>query len=48
MSVKMLLMWNAKMMIDGGDESILATSLLEASNLMVLKVNGVGLLISNS
>lgn len=38
MSVKMLLMWNARMMIDGGDESILATSLLEASNLIVLKV----------
>ncbi|KAJ4765970.1 ephrin type-B receptor [Rhynchospora pubera] len=37
MSVKMLLMWNARMMIDGGDEPILATSLLEASNLIVLK-----------
>ena len=33
MSVKMLLMWNARMLIDGGDEPILATSLLEASNL---------------
>lgn len=38
MSVKMLLMWNSKMFIDGGGDSIVATSLLEASNLVVLKV----------
>ncbi|KAK4753990.1 hypothetical protein SAY87_002094 [Trapa incisa] len=37
MSVKMHLMWNAKMLINGGSDSILATSLLEASNLMVLR-----------
>jgi hypothetical protein len=36
------------MMIDGGDESILATSLLEPSDLIVLKVNNVSLLIFNS
>ncbi|KAK9102258.1 hypothetical protein Sjap_019512 [Stephania japonica] len=35
MSVKMFLMWNSKMVIDGGGE--VATSLLEASNLVVLK-----------
>lgn len=38
MSVKMLLMWNSKMEIDGGGDSIVATSLLDASNLIVLKV----------
>jgi hypothetical protein len=48
MLVKILLMWNANMMIDGGDESILATSLLKASDLIVLKINSVSLLISNS
>lgn len=38
MSVKMFLMWNSKMLIDGeGDENV-ETSLLEASNLIVLKV----------
>lgn len=39
MSVKMLLMWNSKMLIDGGGDSIVATSLLDASNLIVLKVH---------
>jgi hypothetical protein len=38
MSVKMHLMWNSKMLIDGGVDSLVATSLLEASNLVVLKV----------
>lgn len=38
MSVKMFLMWNSKMIIDGGGDANVATSLLEASNLVVLKV----------
>jgi hypothetical protein len=38
MSVKMFLMWNSKMIIDGGEDVTVATSLLEASNLVVLKV----------
>jgi hypothetical protein len=38
MSVKIFLMWNSKMLIDGGDDAMLATSVLEASNLIVLKV----------
>ncbi|XP_077211838.1 uncharacterized protein LOC143847056 [Tasmannia lanceolata] len=37
MSVKILLMWNSKMLIDGGGDAMVATSLLEASNLVVLK-----------
>ncbi|KAL5572508.1 hypothetical protein UlMin_022105 [Ulmus minor] len=37
MTVKMLLMWNSKMLIDGGSDAIVATSLLEASNIVVLK-----------
>ncbi|KAF3442933.1 hypothetical protein FNV43_RR16851 [Rhamnella rubrinervis] len=37
MSVKIHLMWNSKMLIDGGTDAIVATSLLEASNLLVLK-----------
>ncbi|GMN40033.1 hypothetical protein TIFTF001_009262 [Ficus carica] len=37
MSVKMFLMWNSKMLIDGGGDVNLATSFLEASNLVVLK-----------
>ncbi|XP_031388144.1 uncharacterized protein LOC116201156 [Punica granatum] len=37
MSVKMHLMLNSKMLINGGSDSILATSLLEASNLLVLR-----------
>ncbi|WVZ96825.1 hypothetical protein U9M48_042413 [Paspalum notatum var. saurae] len=37
MSVKMLLMWNSRMTIDGGRQSGVATSLLEGSNLIVLK-----------
>lgn len=38
MSVKILLMWNSKLLIDWGGDEIVATSLLEASNLLVLKV----------
>lgn len=38
MSVKMHLMWNSKMLIDAGDDPSLATSVLEATNLVVLKV----------
>lgn len=40
MSVKLHLMLNSKMLIDGDSEGdpIIATSLLEASNLLVLKV----------
>lgn len=41
MSVKMHLMWNSKMLIDGGGDAIVATSLLEASNLVVLKESSV-------
>ncbi|KAH9762728.1 Ephrin type-B receptor [Citrus sinensis] len=37
----MHLMWNSKMLIDAGDDAILATSLLEATNLMVLKESSV-------
>ncbi|KAH9321004.1 hypothetical protein KI387_015643, partial [Taxus chinensis] len=37
MSVKMLLMWNSKLEIDGGGDTMVGTSLLEASNLMVLR-----------
>ncbi|CAN1784731.1 hypothetical protein LINPERHAP1_LOCUS16657 [Linum perenne] len=37
MSVKILLMWNSKLLIDGGGDEIVATSALEASNLVVLK-----------
>lgn len=41
MSVKMLLMWNSQMLIDGGADTIVATSLLEASNLVVLRGSSV-------
>ncbi|KAG7972713.1 hypothetical protein I3843_07G197400 [Carya illinoinensis] len=41
MSVKIFLMWNSTMFIDGGDDATLATSLLEASNLIVLKESSV-------
>nr|XP_009388553.1 PREDICTED: uncharacterized protein LOC103975341 isoform X1 [Musa acuminata subsp. malaccensis] len=41
MSVKMLLMWNSKMFINGGRDTLVATSLLEASNLIVLKESSV-------
>lgn len=41
MSVKMLLMWNSKLEIDGGADAMVGTSFLEASNLMVLKERSV-------
>nr|KYP70139.1 hypothetical protein KK1_009347 [Cajanus cajan] len=41
MSVKMFLMWNSKMLIDGGEDITVATSLLEASNLIVLRGSSV-------
>ncbi|WOL09055.1 hypothetical protein Cni_G17808 [Canna indica] len=41
MSVKMLLMWNSKMFINGGGDNLVATTLLEASNLVVLKESSV-------
>ncbi|KAL8171635.1 hypothetical protein V2J09_023439 [Rumex salicifolius] len=37
MSVKMFLMWNSQLLIDGGGDVTVATSLLEASNLLVLR-----------
>lgn len=39
MSVKMFLMWNSKMIINGGRDEIVGTSLLGASNLLVLRVS---------
>ncbi|XXG64223.1 hypothetical protein AAC387_Pa05g2227 [Persea americana] len=41
MSVKILLMWNSKLLIDSGGDEIVATSLLEASNLLVLKESSI-------
>ncbi|KAF5726034.1 hypothetical protein HS088_TW23G00772 [Tripterygium wilfordii] len=41
MTVKMHLMWNSKMLIDGDGDSIVATSVLDASNLLVLKESSV-------
>ncbi|KAL5783356.1 hypothetical protein ACOSP7_008385 [Xanthoceras sorbifolium] len=41
MSVKIFLMWNSKMFIDGGGDITVATSLLEASNLVVLRESSV-------
>ena len=38
MSVKMFLMWNSQLLVDGGGDVAVATSLLEASNLLVLRV----------
>ncbi|XP_057524214.1 uncharacterized protein LOC130803974 [Amaranthus tricolor] len=37
MSVKMFLMWNSQLLVDGGGDVAVATSLLEASNLLVLR-----------
>ncbi|CAO2818012.1 unnamed protein product [Amaranthus hypochondriacus] len=37
MSVKMFLMWNSQLLVDGGGDAAVATSLLEASNLLVLR-----------
>ncbi|XP_050229370.1 uncharacterized protein LOC126678510 isoform X2 [Mercurialis annua] len=41
MTVKIFLMWNSKMVIDGGDDATVTTSWLEASNLIVLKESSV-------
>ncbi|KAM1224466.1 hypothetical protein ACFX2G_044316 [Malus domestica] len=41
MTVKMFLMWNSKMLIDGGGEEAVETSLLESSNLVVLRGSSV-------
>ncbi|KAB5514157.1 hypothetical protein DKX38_028063 [Salix brachista] len=41
MSVKMFLMWNSQMLIDGGEDVTVGTSLLEASNLVVLKESSI-------
>uniref|UniRef100_A0A7N0V003 DUF8003 domain-containing protein n=1 Tax=Kalanchoe fedtschenkoi TaxID=63787 RepID=A0A7N0V003_KALFE len=41
MTVKMFLMWNSKILINGGGDSSVATSLLEGSNLVVLKESSV-------
>ncbi|XP_057544556.1 uncharacterized protein LOC130823795 [Amaranthus tricolor] len=41
MTVKMHLMWNSKMLINGSSDAIVATSLLEVSNLLVLKESSV-------
>ncbi|CAM8901139.1 unnamed protein product [Rhodiola kirilowii] len=40
-SVKMLLMWNSKIQIDGGEDSMTTTSVLEIRNLIVLRENSV-------
>jgi len=37
-SVKMLLMWNSTMQIDGGETTIVTASVLEVRNLAVLRV----------
>ncbi|KAI3904002.1 hypothetical protein MKW92_018351 [Papaver armeniacum] len=41
MSVKVLLMWKSEMLIDGGGDAAVATSMLEASNLLVLRNSSV-------
>ncbi|PPR86976.1 hypothetical protein GOBAR_AA33722 [Gossypium barbadense] len=41
MTVKIFLMWNSKLQIDGGEDVTVATSWLEASNLVVLKGSSV-------
>lgn len=41
MSIKVYLMWNSKMFIDGGSDSLVATSSLEYNNLLVLKESSV-------
>ncbi|KAK1365313.1 Protein diaphanous 1 like [Heracleum sosnowskyi] len=46
MSVKVYLMWNSQMLIDGDGDAIAATSMLEASNLVVLR--GSSLIQSNA
>ncbi|KAE8678713.1 putative Glutamyl-tRNA(Gln) amidotransferase subunit C [Hibiscus syriacus] len=41
MTVKIFLMWNSKMLINGGEDLTVATSWLEASNLVILKESSV-------
>ncbi|XVF48616.1 hypothetical protein PTKIN_Ptkin03bG0204300 [Pterospermum kingtungense] len=41
MTVKIFLMWNSELLIDGGEDTTVATSWLEASNLVVLKGSSV-------
>ncbi|CAL5435672.1 unnamed protein product [Camellia sinensis] len=41
MSVKMFLMWNSTMLIDGGGDANVETSLVEASNLVVLRESSI-------
>lgn len=38
MTVKIMLMWKSNLHIDGGGDTTVATSKLEASNLFVLRV----------
>ncbi|XVF52441.1 hypothetical protein PTKIN_Ptkin05aG0018300 [Pterospermum kingtungense] len=40
-SVKMLLMWNSKIQIDGGGNTVITASILEVRNLVVLRENSV-------
>ena len=37
-AVKMLLMWNSKIQIDGGGNTVVTASVLEVRNLVVLRV----------
>lgn len=37
-SIKMLLMWNSQIQIDGGGDAAVAVSVLEVRNLIVLRV----------
>lgn len=37
-AVKMLLMWNSEIQIDGGGNAVVTTSVLEVRNLAVLSV----------
>ncbi|KAG8635925.1 uncharacterized protein LOC110603588 isoform X2 [Manihot esculenta] len=41
MTVKIFLMWNSNMIVDGGEDATVATSWLEASNLIVLRESSV-------
>ncbi|XP_023635914.1 uncharacterized protein LOC17881056 isoform X2 [Capsella rubella] len=41
MTVKIMLMWNSKLHIDGGGDTTVATSMLEASNLFVLRESSI-------
>ncbi|XP_028772845.1 uncharacterized protein LOC114729995 isoform X1 [Neltuma alba] len=40
-AIKMLLMWNSKIQIDGGEDRIVTASVLEVRNLVVLRQNSV-------